>query len=133
MFKISRQVDYALQFVLELSKLENGAFLSLRIFSKKSSISFLFLQKIAKLLREAGIVEATKGKNGGYCLYKPAGRISIVEVVEAVEGPCGATECSKLGGCCGQAGKCGVKKGIAKINKKIIDFLKKTTIKSFIN
>ena len=92
----------------------------------------MFLQKIAKLLREAKIVESVKGKDGGYRLNKPSGKINIMTVMEAVEGPYGATECSRADGCCGKAGQCNVKKGMEKINKKIISLLKKTTIKSFV-
>ena len=81
MIKISKQVDYAFQLISELSKLEKNALLSLKTFSIKSNISFLFLQKIARSLRGAKIIKSVKGKNGGYMLVKKADKISVKEVI----------------------------------------------------
>lgn len=128
MIKISRQVDYAFQLILELSKLEKNALLSLKRFSNKSNISFLFLQKIAKSLREAVIIRSVKGKNGGYRLVKPADKISIKEVIEAIEGPYGIVECTKKGGSCEKEDHCSVKKGIAKLNKQVIKYFEKLKV-----
>lgn len=130
MIKISRQSDYALQLVSELSALEKGQWLSLKMFSNKSSISFLFLQKIAKKLREAGMIEAIKGKSGGYKLKKPADKITLKSVMEAIEGPYGATDCYKFGKQCQKTDKCKIRHGIGKINNQIIKYLEGVTISS---
>lgn len=132
MFKISKQADYAFQLILELSALEKGELLSLKKFSNKSSISFLFLQKIAKSLREAGIIESVKGKNGGYKLFKPASSISLKEVVEAVEGPYNAIECNKIDSSCDKIKNCTIRHGVGRVNKQMIQYLEAVTVSSMI-
>lgn len=130
MIKISKQTDYALQFLIELSNLEKNELLGLRMFSTKSSISFLFLQKIARAMRKADLIIAEKGKNGGYKLKKPISKISLNDVIEAVEGPYGPTDCSKLNGICKRSSKCTIKKGMSKINADLIKYLKKITLEN---
>ncbi len=122
MIKISKQTDYAIQFLLELSKLKKGELLGIKKFSNKSSISFLFLQKIAKLLKEAKLIDAVKGKNGGYFLVKPIKNITLREVMEAIEGKYGLTTCSK--DChCNNTKTCNLKNGLEKVNKKVIKYI----------
>ena len=50
--------------------------------------------KLLKPLAQAGLVEAFRGVNGGYRLARDAADITLVEIVEAMEGPLGMTECS---------------------------------------
>jgi len=128
MIKISRQVDYALQFILELSKLEKDALISLKKFSIKSNISFLFLQKIARLLKKAGIIIAVKGKDGGYKLSAPASNIKVLEVIEAIEGPYGITDCSSSHKCSKGQNGCNIKRGVNKINSKIINIFESLSV-----
>lgn len=128
MIKISKQVDYAFQLIAELAKLEKNASLSLKKFSLQSNISFLFLQKIAKLLREAGIIESIKGKNGGYMLVKPLEKLSVKEVIEAVEGKYSAVECASDAKCCEKNKKCSMKSGFNIINKQINEYFTKLKV-----
>ena len=122
MIKISKQVDYAFQLIVELAKLKKNASLSLKKFSLQSSISFLFLQKIAKLLREAGIIGSIKGRNGGYMLTKSAEKISVKEVIEAVEGQYNTVDCASSAKCCEKNKKCNMKSGFQIINKQINEY-----------
>ena len=50
--------------------------------------------KVLKKLAKAGVVSSQRGVKGGYTLARPAGRIGIHEVIEAIEGPIAVTECS---------------------------------------
>lgn len=122
MIKISKQVDYAFQLIAELAKLEGSASLSLKKFSLKSSISFLFLQKIAKMLREAGIIQSVKGKNGGYMLVKTIEKLSAKEVIEAVEGRYSAIDCAGNAKCCAKNRQCSMKTGFQIINTQINEY-----------
>ena len=128
MIKISKQADYAFQFIFELSKLESDVLLSLKKFSLQSSISFLFLQKIAKNLREANIIKAVKGKAGGYLLAKPADKISVKEVIDAVDGPYSMMECAKTDHCCEIRKKCKMRHGLEAINRQMIKYFEKLKV-----
>ncbi|MBT3948507.1 Rrf2 family transcriptional regulator [Candidatus Parcubacteria bacterium] len=124
---MSKQVDYAMQLLIALSKLDKESFLSLRMFSQESNISFLFLQRIARSLKVAGMIDAARGVHGGYFMTREAKGITVKEVIEAVDGPFGITSCSR-GKLCPRKGKCTSKKLFDKINKKIEVILDKTPI-----
>lgn len=124
MFSIGKQTDYAVELILALSKLGPGELLSLRAFSRQSTISFLFLQRIAKSLREAKLIESVRGINGGYRLMKPANQISFRNVIEAIEGPFGVIACSKNELCKLEA-MCTAKHGLRSVEAEIAELLGK--------
>ncbi len=133
--QFTKEADYGLQLITALAKLEKGDLLSLRKFSKESNISFLFLQRIAKKLREAGLIRSTKGACGGYCLNKNPQKISIIEIVESLEGECAVMDCLKKDCCCG-CGKedtCPSKKIFASINKELVGYLTKTKLSDLLD
>lgn len=131
MFQISRQVDYAVQLLARLATLKSDETLSLKTFSKESNISFLFLQKIARQLKRAQLIQARKGINGGYALAVPLEQISIRSVTEAVEGPYALVDCAKGEHMCSKSGTCKTKTMWLAINKGILDQLENTSIAHF--
>lgn len=126
MIHVSKQVDYALQLLIALSKLEKDTFLSLRKFSSDSNISFLFLQRIARALKEADMIDATRGVHGGYFLITDPYKITLKELMEAIEGPFGITTCCKES--CSREKGCSSKKVFLNINKQIEKMLDTTFI-----
>lgn len=127
MVRISRQIDYALQLLFALVQKNEGA-ISLRDISDESSISFLFLQKIAKSLKSAGIIKATRGAQGGYMLMRHPSALTLKEIVEAVEGPFGVTECFRHGISCELEKSCKSRKALFSLNDHILDYLNSTTL-----
>lgn len=93
-------MDYSVQLMLSLSELAPGKFLSLKSFAQERNISFLFLQKIARQLKKAGLIDASKGSRGGYFLVHSAKDISLKDVIEAVEGKYSAVSCLKSNEVC---------------------------------
>jgi len=63
------------------------------------------LSQIAVELKEAGIVDAKEGKGGGYYLKKSLDKISLKDMVEAVDGKIGLVDC-QVGEYCGNQGFC---------------------------
>lgn len=127
MLKMSRKTDYALQFLVALAKTPPGDVLSVKTFAEKSNISFLFLQRIARSLRSANIIVATKGKYGGYTLTTEPSKLSIQDVVDAVEGDSYIAQCMKTNDCEKQ-GLCDLEAGVKKIQKDVTQYLQKTTV-----
>ena len=83
-FPASRKIDYSLFFLTALCSVTEPC--STRRIAKEGGISFSFLQKIAHLLKRAGIVDATRGKDGGYILARSPHVIMMKDVIEAVDG-----------------------------------------------
>jgi len=131
MITISKQIDYALQFLIALSELKKGETLSLRKFSKESNISFLFLQRIARSLKKAKIIDAGRGVHGGYFLLREPKKITVLELLEAVEGPFGVVSCIKGNKKhCDRMKVCTARKLFNKINEELEEILSKTYILS---
>jgi len=84
--------------------------------------------KVLKPLAQAGLVEAFRGVNGGYRLARDADAISLIEIVEAIEGPLGMTECSVHAGQCGIEHSCGVRANWRRINDVVADALRGVTL-----
>jgi len=125
MLAIRRETDYALKLLKVLAKAK-GKILSLNEVSKKTKISFLFLQKIARKLRLAEIIGAYQGVEGGYKLLIDPKKISLRTVIEAMEGKVSLLNCTKKNNkveCVNIGEKCDVKNKLSKINSKIIKIL----------
>jgi Rrf2 family protein len=86
MFQVTRRVDYAMRIMIELGQQEPGDCLSARILSKKTAVPKAFLHKITIDLTKANLVRTYAGSRGGLSLAKPAKQISLLQIVEAVEG-----------------------------------------------
>ncbi|MEE7566239.1 SUF system Fe-S cluster assembly regulator, partial [Xanthomonas sp. Kuri4-3] len=81
-----------------------------------------------KPLAQAGLVEGLRGVHGGYRLARAAGDITLIEIVEAMEGPLAITECSQDHGQCGIAHQCGVRANWRLINDVVADALRGVTL-----
>ena len=86
------------------------------------------VSKVLKPLAHAGLVEGFRGSQGGYRLAKPAAQISLYEVVEAMEGRLGMTECSGEHSQCEHEPHCGVQNHWQKINQVIARALQAVSI-----
>jgi Rrf2 family protein len=85
--QISRKIDYGLRAIIHLAGLPAARLASLQDLSSTLHLPREFLAKILKGLAARGLVRSSRGSHGGYQLARPAGSISFLEVIEAVEGP----------------------------------------------
>ncbi len=129
MLAVNKQVDYALQLLLALSQLAEKEFLSIREFAEQRNISFLFLQKIVRKLKQAGFVESLKGPGGGYRLAVSAKSVNLKDIVEAVEGPYHVVSCLKQGSCPATDG-CVSRDVFTTVNKNILESLSQYSLDS---
>ncbi|MFN7958353.1 MAG: Rrf2 family transcriptional regulator [Holophagaceae bacterium] len=86
MIGISRQSDYAARLVLHLACLEPGTRVSIPEISKTRLLPAPFTRRIVGDLVKAGILNTLRGTGGGISLARPATRISLLDILEAVEG-----------------------------------------------
>src|SRR6187455_1710802 len=83
--RVSAKVDYALRAVLELAAA--GGLVKGEQLATAQGIPQKFLESILLDLRHAELVTSRRGVDGGYALARPAGEISLADVIRAVEGP----------------------------------------------
>ena len=127
MLRLSKQADYAIQLLHRLSSLEKNQALSLRTFSDESNISFLFLQRIARELKQAKMIDSKQGVQGGYFLTMQYSRISLLDVIEAIDKPTFAP-CVIDEKTCKLIHTCTIKHGMERVQKKLVSVLKATPI-----
>jgi Rrf2 family protein len=84
--QITRQTEYAIRTVLELAKAEPGKLIPTKTISLHQEIPEVFLKKTIQLLAHAGLLATQRGTEGGVRLAVPADRITIADIVTAVEG-----------------------------------------------
>jgi len=83
--RVSAKVDYALRAMLELAAA--GGLVKGEQLATAQGIPQKFLESILIDLRHAELVASRRGVEGGYALARPAERISVADVIRAVEGP----------------------------------------------
>lgn len=119
--KFSTRSTYGLRAMTILARQKNGQSISLSRIAKSEKISQGYLEKIFSFLKKAKLVRAEKGTSGGYKLAKPAGAISVFEIVEALEGEKTLFHCfiEKDKVHCGAKCNCGVSSLLVKMKKAI--------------
>lgn len=84
--------------------------------------------KILKTLARQGLVLSTRGARGGYRLARPPAQISLAEVIDAMEGSFGMTECSLRAGLCAQEAGCPLRENWPRLNQVIRRALDEVTL-----
>jgi Rrf2 family protein len=100
-------VRYALRALVRLSTHDAAAGpLALHQIADEEGISVKYLESIFTQMRKANIVRSVRGAEGGYLLASPADKISILKVIEAVEGPAITVDCIQHPDHCPKKNRC---------------------------
>ena len=86
MLTISSKSRYGIAALLALTEFYNSGLLQIKDIASRCDIPHQFLEQIFNRLGKAGIIKSTRGKNGGYQLAKPPGQITVLHIVNALEG-----------------------------------------------
>ena len=90
---ITRQADYAVRSVLDLTLLPDEQAAFSRDIAERQNIPSSFVAKILTRLARQGIVQTQRGLTGGVRLNRPAEEITLLEVIEAIDGPIALNLC----------------------------------------
>lgn len=85
--KMTRASNYALHAVAYMAEQDKDVPIPSHIIAEKRGIPKRFLLKVLKPLVSARVLMSVKGPDGGYRLARPANQVSLLEVIEAVDGP----------------------------------------------
>ena len=103
----STKAEYGVRLMVELGRQRGAGPVSLNAVAEAENLPLSYLEHLVATLRKAGLVTSTRGAHGGYSLAHPAEEITMVQVVEALEGqiapmdcfhetPAGKVQCSHL-------------------------------------
>ncbi len=106
--RLGRRDDYAVRAVLHLARHGQGGLCTKREIAEGMAIPDAFLPQILAELVTAGIVRSRLGRGGGYALARPGEQVSLLDVIEAVDGEIGVDACVLRGGPCRWEDQCAV-------------------------
>ncbi len=122
MLRISRLTDYATIVMTCLASDPEAVHSTARV-AEVTRLELPTVSKLMKRLGRAGLVESFRGASGGYRLARPAQQITLAQIVEALEGPIGMTQCSVSPGRCGREANCDVRGSWLRINRTVVSAL----------
>ena len=128
--ELTRAGDYAVRAMIALSHADRTTWMSAADIASRMQIPVRFLPQVMADLARAGLVESREGRRGGYHLSRQAGSISILEVVEAVEGDARRRACVMSAAPCGPDGNCIAHLAFAGAQDAFLDRLAAITLAS---
>lgn len=127
MLRVTKLTDYATVVLAALAIAPNRVHSAAEL-AERSHLELPTVSKLLKPLAHAGLVTGFRGASGGYRLARAPAQISLIEIVEAIEGPLGVTECSGEHSNCAHEPHCGVQGQWRQINDVIADTLRGMTL-----
>lgn len=124
---LGRRADYALRAALDLAR-HTGTRRKSREIGDEMDVPMTYLPQIMAELVRSGLVESVAGPRGGYVLARTPAAVSLLEVIEAVEGDPVSTECVLRGGPCRWDGICAIHVPWFRAQQAMLDRLGATTL-----
>ena len=131
--QITRQADYALRAVLYLAQIGSDRRAATSHIAEEQQIPPSFLAKIVSQLSVAGLLQTSRGARGGVSLARPPEEISLLEVVEAIDGPILLNECVTNHSACSFGEDCPMRPVWCEAQAELVARLGNTTFDKFVN
>ena len=96
--KLTTKGRYGLRAVIDLAMYAKNDPVSLSDVAERQNISISYLEQLVAKLKKTGIVQSTRGAQGGYALAKAPEEISVGEILRALEGSLSPVDCSAVDG-----------------------------------
>jgi Rrf2 family iron-sulfur cluster assembly transcriptional regulator len=120
--RLTTKGRFAVTAMLDLATRGGRGPVTLSAISERQKISLSYLEQLFGKLRKNNVVASVRGPGGGYCLARPANKITIVDIIVAVDEPLDTTNCKAQGNC--QDGKpCETHELWFGLNEKIHEYL----------
>ena len=128
MFRLNKLTDYGIVLMAHVARSHLDAPHTARSLAKETRIPLPTVGKLLRELHDAKLLVSHRGVKGGYNLAHDAGEISVSDIVLALEGPIGFTECSVEPGLCGMERRCAIKSNSQIIGDALRDALDHVTL-----
>lgn len=123
MLRIGKKIEYALMAILEVADHDGIEPVSAKSISNRYHIPAEMLGKVLQTLVKKGLLTSIQGVKGGYTMKKSLDKISLLEVVEAIDGPISLIACCNGKYCtCDQISGCNIKTPMELIQKELVRF-----------
>lgn len=126
--QLTRAADYAVRIMIHLAGLPSGSRPNRNVLAEAGEVPEHFLSKILQSLARAGLIDSQRGMNGGFSLALLPDQISVLDVVEAVEGPTHLNVCLLQGDACSRKSWCPAHCVWAEAQEAMTQVLRRATI-----
>jgi len=131
--RLTNAADYAIRAMLHMACLpEEGVALRSDI-ARIHGIPSSFMAKILRSLVRGGLLRSTRGVHGGFALARPTTEISLLDVVEAIEGPLGIVDCTQEPCACELADECPAQPVWANVQTQIASVLSSAKLEDLVS
>ena len=131
MLRITKLTDYATVVLCALAEAPARVHSAAEL-AEQSRLELPTVSKVLKPLAHAGLVTGFRGASGGYKLARPPAQISLIEIVEAIEGKLGLTECSGEHSSCEYEPHCGTRGHWHRVNEVIAGALRGVSLEDML-
>ncbi len=115
MFRLNKLTDYGIVLMAHVARGDERLPHTARSLSEATKLPLPTVGKLLRQLSDSGLLSSHRGVKGGYNLARTADEISVADIILALEGPIGFTECSVVPGLCDMERSCSIK-----LNSQII-------------
>jgi Rrf2 family iron-sulfur cluster assembly transcriptional regulator len=130
--KLTTKGRFAVTAMLDLAMQRSSDPVTLAEISQRQKISLSYLEQLFGKLRRRALVNSVRGPGGGYRLAKDMGRVSVADIIVAVDEPIDSTRCGGKENCHDDK-KCITHDLWAKLNEHIFDYLGAVTLKQLVD
>ena len=132
-FRLTRAADYAIRAMLHIGSLPEGGVALKDDIAHAQCIPPSFTAKILRQLVKSGVLSSARGVNGGFGLARAATDISVLDIVEGVEGPIQLTDCAPDPENCALSHDCPVSGVWLEVQLRMTALLRETTLESLLS
>jgi len=130
---IRRNTDYALRMAVELAGRFGGEPHPTKEISDRQDIPYQLACKVLQRLHKAGIVRSTMGPAGGFRLSRHPSKVTVRQVVEAIQGPVRLNRCLFARNSCCLSRRCTISPELSRLQNKLNAFLDGLTLSRLSN
>ncbi len=104
--QITKAAEYGVLGLIALSRRPLGEVVMIDVLCEEESVPKSFLGKIFQNLSKSGLVGSARGSGGGFYLNRPASEITVLEILESIEGPIALQRCLEIDAGCDHSSGC---------------------------
>jgi len=130
--RLTTKGRFAVTAMIDLAMRHGNGPVTLAGISDRQQISLSYLEQLFGKLRRHGLVESVRGPGGGYNLAKPTERITVAEIILAVDEPLDATRCGGMANCQDEQ-RCMTHDLWTSLNERIYEYLTSVTLKDMVD
>ncbi len=125
---IRRNTDYALRAMVHLASRYGQEVVSAKTIAQEQDFSYALASKLMQRLQKAGLIESTMGVCGGFQLARDPSQISLLDVIEAIQGPISLNKCLLGVKVCKRHGTCPIRQRLGSLQSDMTACLEDTSL-----